>query len=181
MKFVDVSLFVGLSQYIASIGEKIGIPCNASFSGEEDVVSLILWYKGDGKVPLYSIDARNMALLEAKHITTESRLYLNVSLSPPVLFINAIELSDSGEYRCRIDYTNDRTHNSIVTLQVVVPPKDIIITDVEGQRLEGVIGPFDEGTDFTLICQSHGERIVSSNNAFIFHEQNTQKSPIFRR
>ncbi|RWS14900.1 CD80-like C2-set immunoglobulin domain containing protein, partial [Dinothrombium tinctorium] len=175
------------SQYIASIGEKIGIQCNASFWGDDDVVSLILWYKGNTGVPLYSIDARDTPLLEAKHITSESRLYLNVSLSPPMLFINPIELSDSGEYRCRIDYASDRTQNSIVSLQVVaiknkakrsfhiflntnlrlyqslftVPPKEVIIMDTEGQRLEGIVGPYDEGTNLSLICQSYGG-IVSS-------------------
>ena len=37
-----------------------------------------------------------------------------------------------------------------------MPPKELLIMDVEGQKLEGVIGPYDEGSNVILICEAEG-------------------------
>lgn len=37
-----------------------------------------------------------------------------------------------------------------------IPPDDVVIVDEHGQRLRGVIGPYDEGSDVTLICEVEG-------------------------
>jgi hypothetical protein len=37
-----------------------------------------------------------------------------------------------------------------------VPPKELIVIDQEGQRLNGLIGPLDEHSDVQLHCQAEG-------------------------
>ena len=37
-----------------------------------------------------------------------------------------------------------------------MPPKELLIMDVEGQKLEGFIGPYDEGSSVLLICEAEG-------------------------
>lgn len=38
----------------------------------------------------------------------------------------------------------------------LVPPGEPIIMDEHGQRLRGVIGPYDESSTLTLICEVDG-------------------------
>lgn len=42
-----------------------------------------------------------------------------------------------------------------------VPPGEPIIMDEHGQRLRGVIGPYDESSTLTLICEVDGGNIVA--------------------
>lgn len=37
-----------------------------------------------------------------------------------------------------------------------MPPKELLIMDVEGQKLDGVIGPYDENSNVLLICEAEG-------------------------
>ena len=37
-----------------------------------------------------------------------------------------------------------------------MPPKEVIIMDVEGQRLDGLIGPYDEDSNLLVICEAEG-------------------------
>ena len=37
-----------------------------------------------------------------------------------------------------------------------MPPKELLIMDVEGQKLESVIGPYDENSNVLLICEAEG-------------------------
>lgn len=37
-----------------------------------------------------------------------------------------------------------------------VPPREVNIYDDRGQRIEGTIGPVDEGTNVSLICEAEG-------------------------
>lgn len=39
---------------------------------------------------------------------------------------------------------------------MLVPPSAVIIKDADGQRLDGVIGPFEEGSSVLLVCEAEG-------------------------
>ena len=41
-----------------------------------------------------------------------------------------------------------------------VPPKEIIIKDSKGDRIQGVIGPYDEDEPLTLVCESIGGKKI---------------------
>ncbi|XP_053210910.1 hemicentin-1-like [Panonychus citri] len=143
--------------YIGIVGKSVSIGCNTSLWGE-NAISLILWYKGAKNVPIYSIDSRTTSLANSKHIQSGSRYKLNVSTLPPQLIIDPIMESDEGEYRCRVDYKNERTQRYATFLEIMVPPKNMIIMDQDGQVLDGLAGPFNEGTSLALTCQTMGGR-----------------------
>lgn len=91
--------------------------CNIS-DWSEDTISLMLWYKGNFGSPFFSLDAREVPLTQAILSTNDSRIHLNLT-SPPSLIIEPVRWSDEGEYKCRVDYRNDRTQNIIFSLEVV--------------------------------------------------------------
>lgn len=41
-----------------------------------------------------------------------------------------------------------------------VPAKQVVIKDAEGNTLQGVIGPFDEGDALKLVCEAHGGKCL---------------------
>ncbi|RWS12880.1 nephrin-like protein, partial [Dinothrombium tinctorium] len=159
---MDISLELkSLANYIAVVGSKIGIACNTTLWGE-DLVSLILWYKGGTGAPLYTVDARSAPLALSKHSPSEQRFTMDVNVMPPILYINPVREGDDGEYRCRVDYRSDRTQSFNVELRTIVPPKQVIVMDSEGQVLDGKVGPYNEGYHFVAICQSEGGRPLPS-------------------
>ena len=109
-----------LSQYTASINNTISLPCNVS-DWNRKAISLMLWYKDKQRVPFYSVDAREASLDEAKKNGLDPRIILNetLTITTPYLVIHGVKDSDDGEYRCRVDYRDDKTQHSIVYLQVV--------------------------------------------------------------
>ncbi|XP_023240426.1 synaptogenesis protein syg-2-like [Centruroides sculpturatus] len=148
-----------LPEYQAVVGRKAELPCNITVPSHNDKVSLILWYKGESRVPMYSVDARNSALDKAKHFPSEalgSRATFNMLTRPALLKIDPVQEDDSGEYRCRVDFRWARTYTTIALLNVIVPPKDITIIDEEGTEVSGVIGPYDEDSDLILRCEVSG-------------------------
>ncbi|CAG2103595.1 unnamed protein product, partial [Medioppia subpectinata] len=64
--------------------------------------------------------------------------------------------ADIGEYKCRIDFRKGRTQYRSVQLDVIVPPREVIIMDEYGQRLRDPVGPFNEGAHLTVICEAEG-------------------------
>ncbi|XP_075548035.1 protein turtle homolog B-like isoform X1 [Dermacentor variabilis] len=154
-----------IPQFYAAVGGKVSLPCNTSIPAGGDGVSLILWYHGDYGIPIYSLDARDQPLGKARHFPGQdlgTRAYLDVSSKPPTLNIDPVLESDAGEYRCRVDYSRQRTQHRNVNLTVIVPPKDAIIRDESGKPLHGVIGPYDEGAHLVLICDADGGRPAPS-------------------
>lgn len=147
--------------YYAVAGRKTSLPCNITIPLTEDTVALILWYRGNSGIPIYSLDARSSPVKTAKHLPGDEfgkRAYFDVIANPPVLKLDPVKEEDQGEYRCRVDYRRFRSENRNLQLEVIVPPGETIIKDEHGQRLQDVIGPFDEGTHLTLVCEVEGGR-----------------------
>lgn len=44
---------------------------------------------------------------------------------------------------------------------IVVPPSDPFIMDEHGQRVNGIIGPYDEGSRVTLFCDADGGKFCN--------------------
>lgn len=70
-------------------------------------------------------------------------------------------MEDAGEYQCRIDFRKSRSEYRAVHLDVYVPPKEVIIMDEFGQRLNDPVGPFNEGSHLNLICEAEGGKFQS--------------------
>ncbi|CAG2119205.1 unnamed protein product, partial [Medioppia subpectinata] len=60
------------------------------------------------------------------------------------------------EYRCRVDYRWGRTMSTFITLIVIVPPRNLIIKNERNQIQNGLIGPYNEGSEVRLSCVSEG-------------------------
>lgn len=127
---------------------------NSASRANEDLVSLIFWYKDDNPVPIYTLDARqahqaapdvdkrpndlisqplaasskNERLLStARHHPAssanpgdEQRLSLDTKSNFPILTlrIERSQASDSGRYRCRVDFRRSPTINQQIALLV---------------------------------------------------------------
>ncbi|GIY65859.1 uncharacterized protein CDAR_45261 [Caerostris darwini] len=66
-------------------------------------------------------------------------------------------------------------------------PEDLIIMDEQGERLQGIIGPFDEGSSLTLSCEADGgnpalrwwrDAVVTGDRYFLT-EQNFSRNELF--
>ncbi|XP_076335860.1 contactin-5-like isoform X1 [Tachypleus tridentatus] len=149
------TVYPAVPTYQAVVGQSAQIPCNISLPSEVDSISLVLWYKSGISAPIFSVDSRKGPLEESKHFTSDvlgQRGYFDISTQPSVLTINPIQKDDEGDYRCRIDFRYGRTFNSIVTLNVIVPPEEVIIVDETGEQIYGYIGPYNEGSKLVLGC-----------------------------
>ncbi|XP_015791631.1 hemicentin-2-like isoform X2 [Tetranychus urticae] len=145
--------------YTAVVKGKVALPCDVTAPTSDDSVALVLWYKDDALAPIYTIDARKGTIEQARTLTSpslEGRAYFNLHNRPAFLQIDPIKLMDAGVYRCRVDFKKARTLNTVISLKVIVPPEEPIITDVQGNELRGLIGPYNEGDELRLVCVTVG-------------------------
>ncbi|UYV66083.1 hypothetical protein LAZ67_4000100 [Cordylochernes scorpioides] len=97
-------------EYLSVAGQRISLPC--AINTTEEPISLILWYKGDSDVPIYTLDGRRSPLATARHfpaLELGNRAHFDVSARPPFLSLDPVEPTDRGDYRCRVDYRRSRT------------------------------------------------------------------------
>lgn len=121
--YIFVSLFshlINSGHYVGIEGNSISLKCNTS-QWDDNMIALILWYKGSDEIPIFSIDSRETNLLFAKHTTSSERYssHSDEHRSSSQLTINKLYESDEGEYRCRVDYKNDRTQHYTTKLTVI--------------------------------------------------------------
>ncbi|XP_062123864.1 LOW QUALITY PROTEIN: hemicentin-1 [Drosophila sulfurigaster albostrigata] len=143
----------------ALIGENVYLPCNVtSYEGDEAV--LVLWYRDDKGTPIYSVDMRAGISKAPKRWSDEAvfanRAFFIFENEPGKLSVDKIQASDSGVYRCRVDFLKAQTYNRRIRLDVITPPKQILIRDSANVERSTVVGPYSEGDIITLKCQVVG-------------------------
>lgn len=110
---------------IGVAGSPVNLPCNITPPGEEDAedaIALVLWYKDESTTPIYSLDARQGSLDQARHAAKDSlnaRAHLSIAERPAYLKLDPVMLEDEGEYKCRADFKKARTRYMSVYLKVV--------------------------------------------------------------
>lgn len=85
-------------------------------------MSLVLWYRDDSAVPVYSVDARRSPLGQARHAADDNlvgRAHFSPVPQPAVLVIESVSRKDDGIYRCRVDFKKARTQHSVLSATVV--------------------------------------------------------------
>ncbi|XP_076341490.1 CXADR-like membrane protein [Tachypleus tridentatus] len=145
--------------YTAVVRGKVALPCDISSPSVNDSAALVLWYKDDSAQPIYTLDARRGNVDQAHQSSSpqlESRAYFNMINRPAFLQLDPVKEDDAGEYRCRVDFHKARTVNTVITLKVIVPPREPVIADEDGKQLKGLVGPFNEGQSLTLMCSVTG-------------------------
>lgn len=77
---------------------------------------------------------------------------------PAHLELERVRQDDEAEYRCRVDFKKGRTVNTLIALRVVQPPEELRIVTPESPHtpLKGLIGPYNEGQQLTLVCLALG-------------------------
>ncbi|XP_022240215.1 nephrin-like isoform X1 [Limulus polyphemus] len=118
-----------------------------------------MWYKGESEVPIYTMDSRKGTLRNAVHIVGDElrpRAHFDVAEHPPLLKIEPVRENDAGMYKCRVDFRWSRTMYQEALLNVIVPPRRIFVLNEKEERIQGSIGPFQEGDSLTLVCVAQG-------------------------
>ncbi|XP_074603639.1 uncharacterized protein LOC141857110 [Brevipalpus obovatus] len=155
--------FASLS-YTAVVKGKAALPCHVKSAIPDDSVALLLWYKDDALAPIYTMDARKGTIEQARTLIApllQGRAFFNLNNRPAFLQIDPVDISDAGDYRCRVDFRKARTINTVVSLKVIVPPEEPQISlsssTSSGQMgLKALIGPFNEGDSLKLTCSTIG-------------------------
>ncbi|XP_076328694.1 cell adhesion molecule 3-like [Tachypleus tridentatus] len=94
-------------------GGRVVLPCNLTNPSYDEAISLIMWYKGDSELPVYTLDVRKGTLRTAIHMIGEEyrpRAYFDLFNDPPSLKINPVLKKDSGVYTCRVDSVGHEQH-----------------------------------------------------------------------
>uniref|UniRef100_A0A182J9E0 Ig-like domain-containing protein n=1 Tax=Anopheles atroparvus TaxID=41427 RepID=A0A182J9E0_ANOAO len=101
----------------ALVGETIFLPCNISTHEPGDNVVLVLWYREDKGSPIYSADTRGRDVTSAKRWSDDAmfgdRAYFKFDKQPGELAVQNVRETDSGMYRCRVDFIVAQTRNSV--------------------------------------------------------------------
>ncbi|XP_050556217.1 hemicentin-2 [Spodoptera frugiperda] len=146
----------------AVVGRTASLPCDIEPDSNEDRVYMVLWFRHSGGKPLYSFDVRGRSFNKALHwsdpLAFGRRAYFVTMSRPSALTVDAVQLDDEGIYRCRVDFKNSPTRNFQIKLNVVVPPHQLLLYDEAGRDVAGVVGPLEEGGNFTLLCELRGGR-----------------------
>ncbi|XP_077562537.1 neural cell adhesion molecule 1-like isoform X2 [Haemaphysalis longicornis] len=168
--------------YTAVARGKVALPCDISPPSPDDSVTLVLWYKDESLAPIFTLDSRRAHVDQARQSSgpgLEQRAHFNMANQPAFLQIDPVEETDAGEYRCRVDFRRGRSINTVINLNVIVPPGDPVILDEDGRRMEGLVGRFNEGENLRLVCQVEGgkprpvvtwwrdKRLVDANYTFV--------------
>ncbi|GAB6028132.1 hypothetical protein CHUAL_002350 [Chamberlinius hualienensis] len=143
----------------AVVGGSVQLPCNITSPTEDDRTHLVLWYKQESGNPIYTLDLRDNksqlpAVLPSDDIRRRVTFFPKVG--SPYLLVKDVRAEDQGLYRCRVDFRKARSRNSLVHLNVIVPPKVPSILGKKGLDLESRIGPYNEGSSLFLSCEVVG-------------------------
>ncbi|CAD7086100.1 unnamed protein product [Hermetia illucens] len=143
-------------------GRMVSLPC--PISAPLDDVYMVLWFRDNAGIPLYSFDVRNkLSTDEPRHWSAPevfgSRAKFNFDSTPASLDIKDIKRHDQGVYRCRVDFRTSQTQSFRFNLTVIILPEQPIILNRWGQVLNGTeLGPKQEGDDIVITCRVVGGR-----------------------
>ncbi|XP_065084248.1 protein turtle homolog A-like [Ochlerotatus camptorhynchus] len=161
-KHVPSAQFPQSSEIQAVEGRRISLPCPLS-APSRDKVYMVLWFKDDAGIPLYSFDVRGKPLQQANHWSAPesfgTRAHFNTDTDPATLDIQDIRRHDEGVYRCRVDFRTSQTQSFRYNLSIIILPEHPIVLNQWGQQLNSsILGPMEEGDDIMLTCRVVGGR-----------------------
>ncbi|XP_065338452.1 nephrin-like isoform X2 [Cloeon dipterum] len=143
------------------VGRSVRLPCNVTPVGP-DRVYMVLWFRDESGIPIYSYDVRGKSLSEALHWSAPevfgSRAKFHVVASPAQLLVEDLREHDEGIYRCRVDFKHSPSRSFRYKLSITVPPEKPVIFDSKNRQLNYTLGPLREGEDVVLTCRVKGGR-----------------------
>ncbi|XP_055539389.1 nephrin-like [Wyeomyia smithii] len=158
----DKEKHVKSSEIQAVEGRKISLPCPLS-APSRDKVYMVLWFKDDAGIPLYSFDVRGKPLQQARHWSAPEsfgpRAHFNTDTDPATLDIQDVRRHDEGVYRCRVDFRTSQTQSFRYNLSIIILPEHPVVLNQWGQQLNSSkLGPKEESDDIVLTCRVVGGR-----------------------
>nr|XP_022903613.1 nephrin isoform X2 [Onthophagus taurus] len=141
----------------------VELPCDVTPPLPSDSVTMVFWYKDEGTMAMYSLDARGIPLEKASHLAASQDVgarsyFIADHPSRARLKIQNVTLEDEGVFRCRVDFLNSPTRNFKVNLTLVELSSTPKIFSAEGKLIKTEAGPFLEGQELFLSCQVEGGR-----------------------
>ncbi|KAK8733022.1 hypothetical protein OTU49_006713, partial [Cherax quadricarinatus] len=149
-------------------GSTAKLPCSINSPHLEEPVLLVLWYKNASVTPVYSYDSRgregNMRgggrpqqWGDEEAWGVEQRAWFDTTTTPAHLLVRDVRGRDEGNYRCKVHFKASPSWSQRITLNIKDPPGFPRIQDESGRRLEGPIGPYEDGSSIRMMCLSSGE------------------------
>nr|XP_045601070.1 uncharacterized protein LOC123759856 [Procambarus clarkii] len=86
----------------------------------------------------------------------EQRAWFDTSTTPAHLLVRDVRGRDEGNYRCKVHFKASPSWTQSITLNIKDPPGFPRIQDESGRRLEGPIGPYEDGSTVRMMCLSSG-------------------------
>ncbi|KAK3865233.1 hypothetical protein Pcinc_029150 [Petrolisthes cinctipes] len=138
-------------------GGSVLLPCDLHPPRHNDSTHLVLFYHGSDGTPIYSVDARQSSLSQARlwaDPTLSGRATLSLDKRDPGLVLQLLHHTDHGDYRCRVDFLESPTRNLRIRLNVIVPPQKLTVTTQYSPDagITKVAGPFPVAARLTLFC-----------------------------
>jgi len=143
-------------------GFNVDLPCVINQAECGDFHS-IKWYKENRRVYVYSPIA-NFAKAEGE-LVDRGNLIFDGNNETTRLQIQDLKTTDEGEYKCEItflDITKDCPVVQLVKLTTLAEPKNLNISTTDGRDISSssIIGPFHEGYELRLTCESGGGKPI---------------------
>ena len=143
---------------VAVVGGTTYLKCNMTPSSITDRVYLVLWYKNESPLPVYSYDAREFTKKRwSEDKQFGARASFRDTVSPAQLRIDKVERGDSGKYVCRVDFMNSPTVYENMVLNVVEQASKPVVITEKGVEVMGSVGPFLIGDALILVCMAQGD------------------------
>lgn len=160
------TLIQGLSQRDLSglVGETIFLPCDVDTEKCGDLHS-IKWYRGSSRIFVFS-EMAGIARSEGDY-TERASLHYKQNDTESRLEVKHLQVADEAVYKCEITYIEVREGCSVVqfiNLTALIKPEYVRITKDDSTELQNAstIGPFTEGEELTLTCESGGGKPIPS-------------------
>lgn len=144
-------------------GSSVELPCNITAPILGDKVRLVLWFKNESFLPIYTYDTREKTFEEARHWSDDAvlggRAFFRADRDPGRLVLDQVKPDDEAVYKCRVDFRKAPTRISYVNLNVIVPPKKpSIYAGDEMREVRLKLGPYHLGDTLKLRCEALGGR-----------------------
>ncbi|KAK7598087.1 hypothetical protein V9T40_006322 [Parthenolecanium corni] len=151
------------------------LPCQVS-TPVGDKINMVLWFKDQTGIPIYSFDARGVETTNGIHMAL-SNLEKRCSFTPSdvkggSLRIFKITNNDAGLYKCRVDFSNSPTQQSKLTLAIADRPLVQIVS-----RPKFNFNKIKEGDNISLECAINAN--PPANDIRWFHDVSIEKHIIF--
>ncbi|CAG4984230.1 unnamed protein product [Colias eurytheme] len=153
-------LLVPTAHVTGVLGKKASLPCDTQPLSADDRVAMVLWFKEADWEPLYSYDVRGRTIYQPKLWSSPTgfgtRAYFRATASPATLLVDSVATTDSGVYRCRVDFKNSPTRNLRINFTVITPANRPTIMDARTRDHTRLLEPYNEGDTLELLCEVFG-------------------------